>query len=166
MTRPLLIALALSTALVAACGGSDRPAGGAGADPGELVVYSGREEELIQPFFDEFADKTGVEVQVKYGDTPDLVATVLEEGDRTQADLFVGQDAAGLDKLRRQGLLQPYDKIARTPAAYRAADNSWTGLSGRVRVLIAGEGSQPPDSVFDLTAVSYTHLTLPTTPYV
>ena len=150
MTRHMLTALALlSTALVAACGGSDLPAGG-GDDPGELVVYSGREEELIQPFFDEFADKTGVEVQVKYGDTPDLVATVLEEGDRTQADVFVGQDAAGLDKLREQGLLQPYDQIARTPAAYRAADKSWTGLSGRVRVLIVGDGVEPPKSAFDL----------------
>ena len=150
MTRHSLIVMALlSTVLVAACGGSDPPTGG-GADPGKLVVYSGREEELIQPFFDEFADKTGVDVQVKYGDTPDLVATVLEEGDRTQADVFVGQDAAGLDKLRGEGLLQPYDRIERTPAAYRAADNSWTGLSGRVRVLIAGEGANPPDSVFDL----------------
>lgn len=150
MPRHALIAVALlSTVLVAACGGAEQAPGG-GGDPGELVVYSGREEELIQPFFDEFSEATGIEVQVKYGDTPDLVATVLEEGERTQADVFVGQDAAGLDKLRREKLLAPYDRIAQTPAAYRAADNSWTGLSGRVRVLIAGAGSDPPQSVFDL----------------
>lgn len=143
-----IIALGLA-AMLAACGGGSE-SGSSGGSPGELVVYSGREEELIQPFLDEFEKKSGVEVKVRYADTPDLVATVLEEGERTRADVFVGQDAAGLDKLRREGLLAPYEGIARTPAEYRAADNTWTGLSGRVRVLIVGEGVESPDSVFDL----------------
>lgn len=145
---PIFFGLVLAACLTACGGDASRPA--SGADAGELVVYSGREEDLIQPFLDEFGEKTGVEVKVKYGETPDLVATVLEEGERTRADVFVGQDAAGLDKLRTEGLLQPYDGIAKTPAEYRAADNTWTGLSGRVRVLIVGEGAGHPSSVFDL----------------
>jgi iron(III) transport system substrate-binding protein len=136
-----LTVAALAAAALPACGG----------DGTDLVVYSGRSEPLLKPFLEEFADREGVDVQVRFGDTSDLVGTLLEEDERTRADVFIGQDAAALEKLRAEGLLQSYDGLSKTPARYRAPDNSWTGLSGHARVLIVREGAPHPESVFDLT---------------
>lgn len=136
-----LIALTAAAATLAGCGGSDEP---------DLVVYSGRSEALIKPFLEEFAEKEGLDVRIRFGDTADLVGTLLEEGERTRADVFIGQDAAALERLREEGLLQPHEGTARTPARYRADDLTWTGLSGRARVLIVRDGAEPPSSVFDL----------------
>jgi iron(III) transport system substrate-binding protein len=125
-------------------------AGCGGGDP-DLVVYSGRSEPLIKPFLEEFAEREGLDVQVRFADTADLVGTLLEEGDKTRADVFIGQDAASLARLDEEGLLQPYEALMKTPARFRAGDATWTGLSGRARVLIVPEGGDHPESVFDLT---------------
>ena len=137
-----------AAALLAAAVAAGAGCGGGGPD---LVVYSGRSEPLIKPFLEEFAEREKLDVQVRFGDTADLVGTVLEEGERTRADVFIGQDAAALERLRAEGLLQPHSGARRTPAKYRATDASWTGLSGRARVLIAREGGAAPSSVFALT---------------
>jgi iron(III) transport system substrate-binding protein len=141
MRRLTAILLAVLCAAAAGCGGGDP----------ELVVYSGRSEPLIKPFLEEFAEKEGLDVQVRFADTADLVGTLLEEGDNTRADVFIGQDAASLARLDEEGLLQPYEAAKRTPARFRASDGAWTGLSGRARVLIVPQGGEHPDSVFDLT---------------
>jgi ABC-type Fe3+ transport system substrate-binding protein len=43
--------------------------------------------------FDRFTEATGIEVSVRYGDTAELAVTILEEGDRSPADVYFGQDA-------------------------------------------------------------------------
>jgi iron(III) transport system substrate-binding protein len=137
----IVTVLVLASPAFAGCGGGDP----------DLVVYSGRSEPLIKPFLEEFADKEDLDVQVRFADTADLVGTLLEEGENTRADVFIGQDAASLARLDEEGLLQPYEPARKTPARFRAADATWAGLSGRARVLIIPEGGEHPDSVFDLT---------------
>ena len=140
MRRLFPIVLLSVCAALAGCGGGDP----------DVVVYSGRSEPLIKPFLEEFADREDLDVQVRFADTAALVGTVLEEGENTRADVFIGQDAASLARLDQEGLLQAYEPARRTPARFRAEDATWTGLSGRARVLIVPEGGEHPDSVFDL----------------
>lgn len=156
-----LVAVVSATALaLAACGGSDQPqsSDGAAASAGEsVVIYSGRSEELVGPLFEEFSAQTGIPVEVRYGDTAEMAAQIIEEGDASPADFYYGQDAGALGALDAAGMCAPLpDTVADlVPAAYRSADGTWTGVTGRARVIAYDStqltSEQVPTSVFDLT---------------
>jgi iron(III) transport system substrate-binding protein len=104
----------------------------------ELVVYSGRGERLIKPVLDEFTKKRGIKITLHSAGTVELLNKLLAEGDRTPADVYLTVDAGTLERARIAGLLQPIksDVITKNiPAQMRASDNSWTGLSLRMRVI-------------------------------
>ncbi|MDP9384950.1 MAG: extracellular solute-binding protein, partial [Actinomycetota bacterium] len=127
---------------------------GTGSGEPELVVYSGRSEALVKPILDDFAERTRLNVSVRFADTTELAGTVLEEGDTPRADVFIGQDAGALARLAEAGRLARYE-APRVPAQFRSADGTWTGLSARARVLIVNTEQLPaaerPKSVFELT---------------
>ncbi|WP_367318498.1 iron ABC transporter substrate-binding protein [Streptomyces sp. HUAS ZL42] len=121
-----------------------------------LVIYSGRNEKLVKPLLDKLEKAVGTKVEVRYGDSAELAAQILEEGDRTKAGLFFSQDAGALGALSKEGMLQklPQATLDEVGNAYRGSDGDWVGLSGRVRVIAynpdkVGEG-EVPDSVFDV----------------
>lgn len=104
----------------------------------DLVIYSGRSEELIGPLIAEFEQLAGWKVNVRYGQTAELAATILEEGRHSPADLFFAQDAGALGALARANRLQtlPTDLLEPVPSRFRSARNQWVGVSGRARVLV------------------------------
>jgi iron(III) transport system substrate-binding protein len=106
-------------------------------EPEPLTVYSGRAESLIGPILEKF-EAHGVSVQVRYGDTAEMTATLLEEGENTPADVFISQDAAALGALSEAGLLRPLPVSAldRVAPRFRAPDGRWIGLSGRARTVV------------------------------
>ncbi|MBL8134829.1 MAG: iron ABC transporter substrate-binding protein [Anaerolineae bacterium] len=128
----------------------------AAQDASPLVVYSGRSEGLIAPILEQFSAETGIPVEVRYGGTAEMAATLLEEGANSPADVFIAQDAGALGALAQAGLLAPLkpETVALVPAAFASPDSVWVGLSGRARVLvynteILGE-EQLPASITDL----------------
>jgi iron(III) transport system substrate-binding protein len=122
-----------------------------------LVVYSGRSQDLVQPLIDRFSEETGIRVQMKYGETAEMAATILEEGGNSPADVYYGQDAGALGFLAQEGRLAelPEAILDRVDPRFRAPDGRWVGLSGRARVVAYNtENVDPadlPDSVLDLT---------------
>ena len=56
------------------------PTGDTAADGEEasLLVYSGRNENLVGPLLEQYAAASGVDIQVRYGDTAEMAATILE----------------------------------------------------------------------------------------
>lgn len=123
---------------------------GSGAT-GQLVIYSGRSESLVAPIIAQFAAATGIDVQVRYGDTAELAATLLEEGANSPADLFFAQDPGGLGAVQSAGLLAtlPADTLARVPARFAAADGQWVGISGRARVVVYNTETLTPADLPD-----------------
>ncbi len=155
MNRRTLLksSLALApVALGAACGrvsvttgeDADTPA----AEPSTLTVYSGRNENLVGPLLEQFAQDTGTEIQVKYGGGAEIAATILEEGDNSPADVFYAQDAGALGALQAENRLAPLpDSILdAVEPRFRSPQGLWVGASGRARVVVYNtESVQPAD---------------------
>ncbi|MCI0838302.1 MAG: iron ABC transporter substrate-binding protein [Chloroflexi bacterium] len=143
---PLLALLALSA--IVACGGDDAET---------LTIYSGRSETLVKPILDRFAEESGVKVRVRYGDTAELAATILEEGGNSPADVFFAQDAGALGALADAGLLKtlPNMILDLAPSQYRSRADLWVGISGRARVVAYNTDvlspDDLPDSIFGFT---------------
>ena len=114
---------------------------------GDFVVYVGRSETLIQPLIDQYVAETGVEVQVRYAGSAELAAQILEEGDNSPADVFMAQDAGAVGAVSKAGYLRELDADLLNLIApeYRAADGTWMGVSGRVRVF-----NYNPEKVLEL----------------
>jgi iron(III) transport system substrate-binding protein len=127
----LALALALVIVATAGCAPSD-------AAPTSITVYSGRSEPLVGPLLERFTQATGIRVEVRYGDTAELAALLLEEGDNTPADVYFAQDAGALGAVSAAGMLTqlPQDLLERVPAALRSPAAHWVGISGRARVAV------------------------------
>ncbi len=107
ITRSALLATA---ALLSACGGAtatdsastgsasaaSESSSSASGGQGSVTIYSGRNEELVAPLLEQIEAATGTEIEVRYGDTSALAAQLLEEGERSPADIFFSQDAGAL----------------------------------------------------------------------
>lgn len=148
----LIAALAVLAAALAAtgCGG--------GSD-GPVTIYSGREEELVAPLFEMFTEETGIEVEVRYGDSAELAATIAEEGGNSPADLFWAQDPGSLGSIESQLAELPQEILDRVDTRFRDTESRWVGTSGRSRVIVyntdALSEDEVPDSVFDLTDLKW-----------
>ena len=153
-TLPVLLAVSL---VLTACGGAATDADES-TEPATdaLTVYSGRSEELVEPVIEQFTAATGIEVEVRYADSAQLASQLIEEGERSPADVFFAQDAGALGAVSKAGLAAAVDEdvIGRVPAQYRSADGTWVPVSGRARVIVYDprEVADPPTSVDELTA--------------
>jgi len=162
----LLLGLVACEAEEAENAGADEDADVADVDEGDeageeepeaLTVYSGRAEDLVGPALEDFTETTGIPVEVRYGETAEMAAQIIEEGDNSPADVFFGQDAGALGQLQADDRLVaiPSDITEQVDERFRSPDDLWTGISGRARVLIynteALSEDELPDSILDLT---------------
>jgi iron(III) transport system substrate-binding protein len=119
-----------------------------------LVLYSGRSEELIKPLIDMFTAETGIEVEVRYAGSAELAAQILEEGENSPADVFFAQDAGALGAISKAGLFKfvPTETLAKVNGLYSDREGYWIGVSGRARILTYNPAkvTELPESVFEL----------------
>jgi iron(III) transport system substrate-binding protein len=125
---------------------------------GQLVIYSGRSEPLLQPVIDAFKAKfPNVEVLLKAGSNSELANALIEEQANPQADVFITTELFTVQSLAQQGVFQFYLPTGadQLPAEFIGADNLWTGLTRRARVIMYNADlvtqEELPTSIFDLT---------------
>jgi len=147
-------ALATLAAILAVAGS------GCGGGGDELTIYSGRIQGLIAPAIKLYEKDSGEAVKVRYGDSPSLAATLVEEGKNSRADLFYAQDAGSLDAIEKAGNLEPLpqDVLNLVPARFRSRDGRWVGVTGRSRIIAYGEKvgrDELPDSPLELAEAKW-----------
>ena len=72
-----------------------------------LTIYSGRTLDLIGPILEQFAEETGIDIDVRDGTTADLALQIDTEGDRSPADVFLSQSPGAVGFLDERGRLAP-----------------------------------------------------------
>ncbi|MEW6267832.1 MAG: extracellular solute-binding protein [Thermodesulfobacteriota bacterium] len=145
--------LLLVTAVAVALVGCERGAP-------EVVVYTSVDQVFSEPVLRAFERASGVRVRAVF-DTEETKSTgvlnrLIAEAEHPRADVFWSGDPVRPFLLIKRGLVEPYvsPEAAAIPAAYRAADGTWTGAAARARVLLVNRkrlGSRPPPrSIRDL----------------
>jgi iron(III) transport system substrate-binding protein len=149
MTRVFYLALVLFLVLGTGCRERQTT-----TRAGELVLYSGRGQSLVEPLLRRFEGETGIDIKVKYGSSAQLAIALQEEGTKSPADLFWAQDAGALGVLSKAGLFAklPKDVIERVDFCY--SGDEWVATSGRARLFAYAPArvneEETPRSVFEL----------------
>jgi iron(III) transport system substrate-binding protein len=159
-TARLRIILITAASLVAgACGADTSGTDGGPAEPETegITLYSGRIPAAIGGAVDIYEAEADRDVQVRFADTADLAATLVEEGDNSPADTFFAQEPGAIGAVAAEDLLAklPQDILDRVPPAYRDPNGYFVGVTGRARILAYNESvprSELPDSPLELTA--------------
>lgn len=160
--RALLGAFTAGLALAAAGSGlaaatTEPPAPDGTLPDGTLTVYSGRGEDLVGPLIEQFSEATGVDTEVRYGDSAEMLLLIQEEGDNSPADIYYSQGAGFLGALSADGGLAPLDEelLEQVPEGLRSPAGDWVGLSGRARTVVYNTDELTeddlPDSILDFT---------------
>ena len=148
----ILIAVAILLVAIGAplaCGGGEDT----------LIVYSGRSQTLVDPLLKDFREESGLDVRVKPASSASTVATILEEGENTPADVVFLQDPGSLGTLSAAGMLAqlPQELLDKVVPAFRSPEGHWVGTSGRARTVVYNTSTVDPetdlpDSIRDFTA--------------
>lgn len=124
-----------------------------------IVVYTGRNLELVEPLVEQFEKETGINVELRDGESAELATQILTEGDASKADIFLSQDAGALGLLEKEELLEklPDELTAKVQDRFKSANDTWVGTSGRARVLVYNpdQVSELPETLDDLVSPEY-----------
>jgi iron(III) transport system substrate-binding protein len=170
--RRLVALLGAALLLVAACGDDDAgsptttdggatdttAADGDDGPSGTLVIYSGRGEDLVGPIVERFSEVTGIQTEVRYGNSAEMLLLIQEEGANSPADVYYSQGAGFLGTLSESGDLAelPDDILDRVvDPELRSPNGDWVGLTGRARTVVYNTDvlseDDVPDSLADFT---------------
>ncbi len=177
-SRKLTILLFVMMMLVSACGGGNTVSGedAAVTEPalpvgteapvvvadesvaGDLVIYSGRSETLVQPVLDAFqAAYPNVNILLKSGSNSELANALIEEKANPQADVFITTEIFTVQSMYQQDVFQSYRPAAadQLPAEFIGPEDSWVGITRRARVIMYNTellgADEVPTSIFELT---------------
>jgi iron(III) transport system substrate-binding protein len=158
--RLLAALLVFAAFAVSGCGFSTEDTGGGSNEPETegVTLYSGRIPAAIGPAVDMYEKEEKRDVQVRFAETADLAATLVEEGDASPADVFFAQEPGAIAAVAEAGLLArlPDDILESVPARFRDPAGRWVGVTGRARIVAYNrdvvEESELPPSPFGLTA--------------
>ncbi|WP_182359053.1 extracellular solute-binding protein [Tomitella gaofuii] len=160
----LLAAAAAATAVLglASCSsGGDGAVGGDSANDADapnatLTLYSGQHEELAKALAAGFEKDTGIKIDVRAGKDAEMVNQIIEEGDKSKADLIITEEPGPIAELDSKGLLEPVTKeaLAEPDQRFVPSTGDWLPWAARSRVYFYDPAliseDQLPDSILDL----------------
>jgi iron(III) transport system substrate-binding protein len=117
---------------------------------GVLNVYSARHYDADEALYRGFTDATGIEVQIRQGDSDELVERMRREGRASPADILITVDAGRLWRAEQAGVLQAVDSPLleqAIPAHLRHPEGKWFGFSQRMRLIYVNADAVEPAAI-------------------
>ena len=157
-------ASAVALALTACSGGASTPAASTGGDDlaGQTItIYNAQHEELTKSWTDAFTKATGIKVQVRNCDDTEMSQQLIQEGDRSPADVFLTENSPSMSAVEKAGLFaSPGDEaLKNVPTEYRPSSGKWVGIAARSTVFAYNTSklteAQLPASLMDLADPSW-----------
>jgi len=115
----------------------------------EVNVYSYRQPILINPFFEEFTNSTGIKVNVLHA-KKGLLERLLAEGSDTPADLVLTVDISRLSQFVEEGVLMSINSSVlkkNIPSYLRDSESRWFALSKRARIIAVSKDRVPDGAI-------------------
>lgn len=150
-----LFAILVSVSFLSACGSDENGDEENNDDSSTLTLYNGQHKDATTALIEAFEEKTDIDVEERDGSSNELAHQIMEEGDKTPADLIYTEESSPLIMLTEEGLLSNIDEdaIESIPSEYRDNENNWTGILARSRVVAYNQEmineEDLPDSVID-----------------
>lgn len=118
----------------------------------QVIVYSYRPEQVVQPLLDAFTAETGIETQLKVYPGDSLLAHYHQSPDTAEADLLILVDAMRFQILADANILRPLPHAAleQIPEGFKARDDLWLGLGVRARAALWKDAQFAPTGPADL----------------
>ena len=129
--------------------------------PQAVIIYTSVDQVFSEPIFKDFERQSGIAVRAVF-DTEETKSTgvlnrLIAEAQHPQADVFWANDPVRPLLLVKRSLAEPYvsPSASDIPAAFRAADGTWTDFAARTRVILVNKKrvapGEMPRSIRDLS---------------
>lgn len=121
-----------------------------------LTLYSAQHKQMVDQVVAAFTKATGIAVQTRFGEAPEIASQIVQEGAASPADVYFTENSPELVLLDEKGLLSPVEKstLAQVPSRFNAETGDWLGVLARENVLCFDphliKESQLPASLLDL----------------
>ncbi|TXC81900.1 Fe(3+) ABC transporter substrate-binding protein [Metabacillus litoralis] len=125
-------------------------------EAGVVNLYTTRHYDTDEELYKKFTEQSGIEVNVISG-KDDLVQRLKDEGEATEADVFITADAGNLARLKSDGLTQAVESEVLTtniPEKLRDDENHWFGLTKRARVIVYSKDRVDPSELSTYEALT------------
>lgn len=126
-----------------------------------LTLYSGQHEKTTKAIVDAFTKATGIQVNIRTGNSIQLANQIIEEGKRSPADVFYSEESPPVAALSERHLLTKLNDntLAQVRPNYHAPDGTWTGITARCRVTVYNPDlvseAELPDSVLEMATQAW-----------
>lgn len=131
-------AAAAAVLVLAACSATPAADTGPTQDADETItVYNAQHESLTKEWIDAFTAETGIKVQVRNGSDTEMSQQIIQEGDRSPADVFLTENSPAMTAVEQAGLFaSPGDQaLENVPVQYRPSSGAWVGIAARSTVF-------------------------------
>jgi iron(III) transport system substrate-binding protein len=121
-----------------------------------LTIYNAQHEGLTREWADAFTEETGIVVTIRNGSDMEFANQIVQEGERSPADVFLTENSPAMALVDGKGLFEPVEKatLEQVPEQFRPANGHWIGVAARSTVFAYDKtklsADRLPKSMLDL----------------
>jgi iron(III) transport system substrate-binding protein len=119
-------------------------------DDDALVIYNGRAHYGTEQVFLDFEEATGIDVEIRGGNAPELYERLRSEGEDSPADVLITTDLANLWRADDAGLLRDITSPtleSQVADGLHDPDGAWWALTTRLRVPVVATDRVDPGEI-------------------